>query len=256
MSKIYAGRTDIPKLNKHIPTYEELAARAQEQKHEQKTQDFTRDKISFSQEGMNSASEMRKYLNENGLNHSRDLQAELEELDKQLHTKLMDYTSNFWQEMGKVIEDERASWGNQAGEKSFDNSVTSWAKAYQVVYDRIVDEFSREDRDTTYVIDKDTGERREETVEDRLAELDYAYEARTTFIAASKKVMVQIQESFGGKKPPEKPEDIEQKVKEAYMQAISEKNLERLRQKVDSFQEYRPELSIGLHWEQVLKEIW
>lgn len=101
--------------------------------------------------------------------------------------------------MGKVIEDERASWGSQAGEKSFDNSVTSWAKAYQVVYDRIVDEFSREDRDTTYVIDKDTGERREETVEDRLAELDYAYEARTTFIAASKKVMVQIQESFGGK---------------------------------------------------------
>lgn len=256
MSKIYAGRTDIPRINKHIPTYEELAVRAQEQKQEQKIQNFTKDKITFSQEGLKSAREMRKYLNENGLNHSMDIQAKLEELDKQLHTKLMDYTSYFWQEMGEVIEGQRAAWGNQGGEKSYDNSITSWAKAYQVVHDRIVDEFSKDDRDTTYVIDKATGERREETVEDRLGELEYAYETRTAFIASSKKVMVQIQETFGGKKPPEKPEDIEQKIKESYKQAVSEKNLQRLRRKVNTFQEYRPVLSIGSYWEQVLKEIW
>lgn len=255
MSKIYAGRTEIPK-NKHIPTYEELAARAKEQNHESKVQNFTKDKITFSQEGLKSAEEMRRYLNENGLNRAVDLQANLDELNKQLHTKLMDYTSNFWQEMGEVINEERAFWGSQAGEQSFDNSITSWAKAYQVVHDRIVEEFSREDRDTTYVIDETTGQRREETVEDRLAELDHAYEAQTAFMASSKKVMVQIHEAFGGKVPPKPPEDIEEKLKEAYKQAVSEKNLERLRQKVNSFQAYRPELSIGNHWEQILADIW
>ncbi|MEY8391995.1 hypothetical protein D3Z36_16450 [Lachnospiraceae bacterium] len=256
MSRIYAGRTEIPKINKHIYTYEELAARAQEQKQEQKVQKFTRDKITFSQEGMKSAREMRKYLNENGLSSSIDFQANLEELDKQLHTKTMDYTNNFWQEMGEVIEQQRTVWGSQAGETSFDNSVASWAKAYQVVHDRIVDEFSRTDREVTYVIDEATGERREETVDDRLAELDYAYEARTTFIAASKKVMVQIQEVFGGKKSPAPPEAVEQKIRDAYKQAVSEENLERLRRKVDSFEEYRPDLSIGSFWEQILGEIW
>ena len=253
MSKIYAGRTEVQNI--HIPTFEEVAAQAKEQNHELKVQNFTKDKITFSQEGMESAEEMRKYLNENGLNHAVDLQGNLEELNKELHTKLMDYTSNFWQEMREVIKEERTIWGSQAGEQSFDNSITSWAKAYQVVHDRIVEEFSREDRDITYVIDETTGERREETVEERLAELDHAYDAQITFMASSQKVMVQI-EAFGGKVPPEPPEEIEEKIKEAYKQAVSEKNLERLRQKVNFFQAYRPELSIGNYWEQILADIW
>ncbi len=254
MSKIYAGRTEVQNI--HIPTFEEVAAQAKEQNHELKVQNFTKDKITFSQEGMESAEEMRKYLNENGLNHAVDLQGNLEELNKELHTKLMDYTSNFWQEMREVIKEERTIWGSQAGEQSFDNSITSWAKAYQVVHDRIVEEFSREDRDITYVIDETTGERREETVEERLAELDHAYDAQITFMASSQKVMVQIHEAFGGKVPPEPPEEIEEKIKEAYKQAVSEKNLERLRQKVNFFQAYRPELSIGNYWEQILADIW
>lgn len=256
MSKIYAGRTEIPRINKYISAYEELAARANKQKQEPKVQNFSRDQITFSREGLESAKEMREYLNKNGLNFSVDIQGNLEELDKQLRTKTMDYTNMFWQEMGEVIKEERNAGGSQAGENSFDDSVNSLAKAYQVVHDRIVDEFSRTDREVTYVIDHATGERREETVDDRLAELDYAYEAHATFIAASKKVMVQIQEAFGGKKPPESPEAIEQKVKDAYKQAVSDENLERLRRKADSFQEYRLDLSIGSYWEQVLREIW
>ena len=116
------------------------------------------------------------------------------------------------------------------------------SKAYQVVYDRIVDEFARSDRDTTYVMDEVTGVRREETVEDRLAELKYAYDLKTTFIASSKKAMAQIEEAFGGKKSSESPQIIEQKTKKAYMQAISDKNLERLRQRVNRFQDYRLDL--------------
>lgn len=257
---IYAGRTEMPKLNKHIMTYEEMAARAREQEINQqdrpKTQQLVKDKITFSQEGMKSAREMREYLNKNGLNSARDIKAEFEELDKQLRTKSMDYTNNFLSEMQEVVNEERKIWGNQASGHSFDNSMSLMAKAYQVVHDRIVDEFAREDRETTYVIDKDTGTRREETVDDRLAELDLAYDRHTTFVAASKKAMAQIKEVFGGVKLPERPGDIEKKTKEAYMEAVSEENLQRMRQKVDSFQDYRPQLFIGSYWEDVLRSIW
>lgn len=253
---IYAGRTEIPKLQKHIMTYEEMAARAKEQRTEPKVQQFAKDKITFSQEGLKSAREMRAYLNENGLNQARDIKAEFEELDKQLHTKLMDYTNNFLSEMQEVIDEERKKWGNEAAGHSFDHSVSLTAKAYQVVHDRIVDEFSREDRETTYVIDEVTGERREETAYDRLAELDAAYDRHTTFIAASKKVMAQIKETFGGVKLPENPQDIEKKTKQAYMEAVSERNLKRLQGMAGSFRDYKPELSIGSYWEQVLAKIW
>lgn len=239
--KIYAGRTEIPKINKHVPTYEELAARAkeQEQHRQPKVQQFAKDKITFSQSGLESAKDMRNYLNENGWNQRIDIKANLEELDKQLHTKTMDYTNNFLSEMDEVIEQQRAAWGSEVTGASLESAATLRAKAYQVVYDRIVDEFARSDRDTTYVIDEVTGARREETVEDRLEELKYAYDLKTTFIASSKKVMAQIEEAFGGKKSSESPQTIEQKTKKAYMQAISDKNLEQLRQRVNRFQDYK-----------------
>lgn len=257
---IYAGRAQMPRLNKHIMTYEELAARAQVQEKNQaakpKVQELVRDKVTFSEEGLKSAKEMREYLNESNLNCNRLHMVDFEELDKQLRTKYMDYSNNFLAEMQEVINEERKVWGSEAGEHSFDNSMALTAKAYQVVHDRIVDEFAREDRETTYVIDKETGERREETVDDRLAELETAYDRYTTFVAASKKAMAQIKEVFGGVKLPEKPEDIEKKTKEAYMEAVSEKNMERARQKVSSFMGYRPELSISSYWQQILVKIW
>lgn len=222
--KIYAGRTEIPKINKHVPTYEELAARAkeQEQYRQPKVQQFTKDKITFSQQGLKSAKDMRNYLNENGLNQRIDIKANLEELDLQLHTKTMDYASNFLYEMDEVVEQQRAAWGSQVTGDSLESAATLRAKAYQVVYDRIVDEFARNDRDTTYVIDKVTGVRREETVEDRLEELKSAYDLKTTFIASSKKAMAQIQEAFGGQKSLESPQIIEQKTKKAYMCSVRE----------------------------------
>lgn len=103
-------------------------------------------------------------------------------------------------------------------------------------------QFARSDRDTTYVIDEVTGERREETAADRLAELKSTYDLKTTLIASSQRAMAQIQKVFGGKKLPESPLIIEQKTKKAYMQAISDKNLERLRQRVTGFWDYKLDL--------------
>ena len=57
-------------------------------------------------------------------------------------------------------------------------------------------------------------------------------------------------------KLPEKPGEIEKKTKEAYMEAVSEKNLQRMRQKVSAFGDYRPQLSLSSYWEGVLKTIW
>lgn len=254
--KIYAGRTEIPNINTKLPSYEELTERARKQENQPVKQPFARDTITFSEEGLRSAREMRQYLNENGLNKSIDLLAEREELNKQIHTKYMDYSMNFLSEMQEVINEERTKWGSQIEEGSFESSITLQAKAYQVVYDRIVEEFSREDRDTTYVIDEETGERREETVEDRLAELDRAYDLHTSFVASSRKVMAQIKETFGGVTLPESPENIEEKVKEAYRDAVSEKNLEKLRENTNSFRMYMPGLTIGTYWQQVLAEVW
>ena len=63
---IYAGRTEQPKLNKHIMTYEEMEARAREQEKNQaakpKVQEIVKDKVTFSEEGLKSAKEMREYL--------------------------------------------------------------------------------------------------------------------------------------------------------------------------------------------------
>lgn len=254
--KIYAGRTEIPNINTKLPSYEELAERARKQENQPVRQPFVRDTITFSEEGLKSAREMRQYLNDNGLNQSIDLLVEREELNKQIHTKYMDYSMNFLSEMQEVIKEEREKWGSQIGEGSFESSITLQAKAYQVVYDRIVEEFSREDRDTTYVIDEETGERREETVEDRLAELDRAYDLHTSFVASSRKVMAQLKETFGGVTLPETPENIEKKTKQAYMDAVSEKNLKRFRENRESFSLYMPDLTIGTYWKQILTEVW
>lgn len=254
--KIYAGRTEIPHLHKKIASYEELAQMAERQEKKPQVQRFVSDKVTFSKEGMRSAREMREYINQNGLNRYMDIQANWEELDRQIHTKNMDYSMNFLSEMQEVIHEEREKWDSQIGENSFESSLTLAAKGYQVVHDRIVDEFAKDDRETTYVIDGETGERREETAEDRLAELDHAYDLYTTFVAASKKIMAQLKKEFGGMTLPETPEDIEKNTKDAFMEAVSEKNLERLRQNLSSFGAYKPKLSIGSHWEQVLAELW
>ena len=255
---IYAGRTERPWINKHFMNYEELADRVQEQEKSQgnKVQEVVKDKVTFSKEGMESARAMRDYLNENNLNSYGIHAIDVQEMEKEFRTTYLDCSNNFLTEMQEVINEERKAWGSEADGQSFDNSMALTTKAYQVVHDRIVDEFARKDRETTYIIDKESGERREETVDDRLAELEAAYDGYTTFVAASQKAMAQIKEKFGGVKIPEKPEDVEKKTKQAYMEAVSEKNLERARQKVNSHLGYRPELSLGIYWEQILAKIW
>lgn len=93
---IYAGRTEQPILNKHLMTYEELAARAQEQGKNQaakpKVQEIVKDKVTFSEEGMKSAKEMREYLNENNLNFNR-----LNMVDSWRHPKRQ------WRRSGRLL---------------------------------------------------------------------------------------------------------------------------------------------------------
>lgn len=256
---IYAGRAEVPKLYKHMMAYEETAARPQDpqiHQREPQMQRLGKDKATFSQEGLRSAKEMREYLDENGLNFNKDGMASFEELDKQLRTRYLDCSNYFLSEMQEVMAEERKAWGSEADGHSFDNSMSLMAKSYQVVHDRIVDEFLREGRETTYVIDEVTGLRREETVDDRLAELDLAYDRHTTFLAASKKAMAEIKKAFWGVKLPEHPQEIEKKAKEACMQAVSEENLGRLRQQASSFRDYKPQLTLGAYWEQILASIW
>ena len=253
--KIYAGRTEVPNLTDRLSAYDAIPQQDTRQKVTFKSKYPERDSVTFSGEGLENAKQMLK--NNPGVFTAVDwdIWKNMEEVNEQLHTKIGDYSNFFLSEMQGVIDEERKKWGSQIS-NDFDSSLTLQAKAYQVIHDRIVDEFSRSDRETTYVLDSETGERREETVEERLAELDKAYGMYADFMASSKKVMAQIMETYHGVNLPESFSDIEKKTKEAMMDAVSEENLNKFRQNASSFQAYKPDLSIGDYWQQILAKIW
>ncbi len=57
------------------------------------------------------------------------------------------------------------------------------AKAYQIIYDRIEEDFADPDRDTTWVL-KEDGTYVEETKQDRINALNKAYHSRAEIAAA------------------------------------------------------------------------
>ena len=85
--------------------------------------------------------------------------------------------------MASQIQKENGG-GEHAG--SHEAFLTVMAKAYQIIYDRIEEDFADPDRDTTWVL-KEDGTYVEETKQDRINALNKAYHSRAEIAAAAAK---------------------------------------------------------------------
>ena len=104
--------------------------------------------------------------------------ASKEELYKELNTvNNLDTASMFNCELGEVAEQIQKENGLGGHSSSHEQFLSVMAKAYQVIYDRIDEEFSDPDREPTWIRQED-GTLVEETKQDRIDALNRAYNSR------------------------------------------------------------------------------
>ena len=204
------------------------------------------DTVTISDEGLAKAKDWREYTKDNE-NISHTGVNPKEELYKELNTvNNIDTASMFNCELGEVADQIQKENGLGDHSRSQEEFLTVMAKAYQVIYDRIDEEFSDPDRDPTWIRQED-GTLVEETKQDRIDALNKAYNSRAEFAAASAKVMAEIDETFhGGNYGEGFIDELQKKVMESWHNAVDEKNMQR--QKVSSFQDYPVDLGIGADW--------
>ena len=247
-SQIYAGRyhyqeTKTPDLldNGKYPAYTPRKS----------VRDVAKvDTVTFSDEGLAKANagEWRNYAEHNETIFHNGVTLK-EELYKELNTvNNLDTASVFNCELGEVAEQIQKENGLGDRSESHEQFLTIMAKAYQVIYDRIDEEFSDPDREPTWIRQED-GTLVEETKQDRIDALNKAYNSRAEFAAAAAKSMAEIDETFhGGNYGKGFVDELQKKMMESWQNAIDEKNMQRLRQKVSSFQDYTFDLGIGATW--------
>ena len=138
-------------------------------------------------------------------------------------------------ELGEVASQIQADNGLGDHSDSQEDFLTVMAKAYQIIYDRIEENFADPDRETTW-IKKEDGTYVEETKQDRIDALNKAYNSRAEFAASAAKSMAEIDRYFkGADYSNDFLNELQNKVKESWENAVSEKNMERLRQKAAFF---------------------
>ena len=212
------------------------------------------DTVTISDEGLAKAKDWREYTKDNE-NISHTGVNPKEELYKELNTvNNIDTASMFNCELGEVADQIQKENGLGDHSRSQEEFLTVMAKAYQVIYDRIDEEFSDPDRDPTWIRQED-GTLVEETKQDRIDALNKAYNSRAEFAAASAKVMAEIDETFhGGNYGEGFIDELQKKVMESWHNAVDEKNMQR--QKVSSFQDSPVDLGIGADWSAKINKLF
>jgi hypothetical protein len=204
--------------------------------------------VTFSEEGLANARALREYAIANPLDGQEDLEAKIDDFNKRLYTtNLLDPASMFYNEIRDVCSQIKDEYHLPEHSSSWMESLTIKAKAYQTIYDRVEEEFADPNRETTYLLND--GEFIEETKEDRMNALNKAYQQNADFSASSVESFAVTARFTGkGNYSAEEITELQDKVKQSYADAISEKNMERLRQKVTSFKDYSLDTSIGSEW--------
>lgn len=248
-TQIYAGRYHYQKVTQPDLMSEAYQTKTAEKRNLREVADA--DTVTFSDEGLAKSKNWREYTKNNSDVSHENYEERQEELNRQMHTvNLIDTASMFNCELGEVasqIRSERAD--------SQEEFLTGMAKAYQVIYDRIEEDFADPDRETTWIL-KEDGTYVEETKQDRIDALNKAYNFRAEFAASSAKVMAEIDMHFKGKAHSESfLDELQNKVKEMWENAISEKNMERLRQKVASMNDYSLDFGISRQWSNVINSL-
>lgn len=243
-SQIYAGRYHYQKPE--IPNLLDKEKYPADTPKKSVTDAAGVDTVTFSDEGLAKANarEWRDYAENNEAMFHNGVTSK-EELYKELQTVNIDM---FNCELGEVAEQIQKENGLGDHSVSHEQFLSVMAKAYQVIYDRIDEEFSDPDREPTWIRQED-GTLVEETKQDRIDALNRAYNSRAEFAAAAAKTMVEIDETFhGGNHGKGFIDELQKKMKESWQNAIDEKNIQRLRQKVSSVQDYKIDLGIGATW--------
>lgn len=211
---------------------------------------YVLDTVTFSDEGLARAkgSEWREYTKDNEKVSYSSVNPR-DELSKKLNTvNNIDTASMFNCELGEVAEQIKNDYSLKDISGSQEEFLTIMAKAYQVIYDRIEEDFAAPDREPTWIKQAD-GTLVEETKQDRIDALNKAYSSRAEFAASAAKSMADIEETFhGANYGLGFKDELEKKVMESWQNAVSDKNLEKLRQKVASFKDYSLDFGIGADW--------
>lgn len=253
-TQIYAGR--YHHQNMEIPDILHKAT-GEDTKEIQKVKDILPfDTVTFSDEGLAKSKNWREYTKDNENISRINFEERINEFNKELHTvNNIDTSSMFNCELSDVVSEIKEQHNITGKYDSFEEYMTVMAKSYQVIYDRIQEDFATPDRETTYIKQQD-GSLREEVIEDRIAALNKAYNSRMELAISSAKVQAQISRTFGGKNYSDDfIEEIGQKMKETWENAISEQNLERLRKKVASISDYQLDFGIEKKWINVINEL-
>ncbi len=126
------------------------------------------------------------YIAESGRIEELTKDKELDMLKRayESHSTLMASTTEIWESLKDIS-------GSQ------EEFLTVMAKAYQVIYDRIEEDFADPDREPTWIKQED-GTLVEETKQDRIDALNKAYSSRAEFAASAAKSMADIEETFHG----------------------------------------------------------
>lgn len=248
-NQIYAGRYHYKSIQKPNLLKEIENGTRQAADHKHFLVEDNAYTVTLSDAGLANARALREYAKEHPLAGQEDLEAKIEDLNKRLHTtNLMDPASMFYNEIGEVCLQIKDEYQLSEHSDSWMESLTIKAKAYQIIYDRVEEEFADPDRESTYLLN-DEGEFIEETKEDRLNALAQAYQQYADFSAARVEAYA-VTARFTGKGNYSAGfiKELQDKVKQSYADAISESNMERLRQKVTSFKDYKLDISIGSGW--------
>lgn len=248
-TQIYAGRYHYKKVTQPDLLSGKYQTKSAEERNLRDV--IAVDTVTFSEEGLAKSKNWREYTKDNPAISHVNYEEQLEELNRQLHTvNLIDTASMFNCELGEVASQMRS--GRADSQEEF---LTGMAKAYQVIYERIEEDFADPDRETTWIL-KEDGTYVEETKQDRIDALNKAYNSRAEFAASSAKAMAEIDIYFNGKSYSESfPDELQSKVQEMWENAISEKNMERLRQKVASVNDYSLDFGISQQWSEIINSL-
>ena len=117
------------------------------------------------------------------------------------------------------------------GENGFEEHVTSFAMAYQELKDEIHKKYSA--GAPAQIATNQNGEEYVMTEEEEMAMLDEAYKNITTFMSTTARVVAEGR-ARRGELPDDLTEEVEKKAAMAYEKAISERNLQAIKEKLEN----------------------
>ena len=143
---------------------------------------------------------------------------------------------------------------------TFDSYVNKMASAYQLLKDRIEEKYAASGAGKEYYTAED-GSTQELTKEKELEMLDKAYETHSRFMATNTQIWSELQgfkvqtvyHSGGSEK---EAAAVKEQAYHAFMDAVSEKNVGRLKQEKGSLNQFRLDLGLSSSARNTLNRIW